>query len=362
MDFWNVFSVNSEDSNIPWLCIGDLNHILSQSEKLGGQPYGSPSSCPFRSFIDRFGLIDLGFTGNPYTWSNNREGNDIIKECLDRALASSQWVHQFPSYYILHIPAFFSDHNPIFLNTYGTSPPLPRPFRFEEFWTRNPTCGQIIDAAWNRVVQGNPAFCLVKKLKYTKAALKSWNTQYFGNIQRNIKVTLKQIDSIQQGPHTLASSTREAFLKSDLEDLLIKEELLWRNKSRETWLTCKDLNTRFFHTFTIIRRRSNAVDFIKTESGDWLSDRTSIRDNFVNHFSSIFATSLPPIDGDLLSLFNPVILAEDNVFLCAMPLEEEVVQALFSIGSTKAPGPDGFTAFFFKKYWSTVKIDMLGYM
>jgi hypothetical protein len=28
---------------------------------------------------------------------------------------------------------------------------------------------------------------------------------------------------------------------------------------------------------------------------------------------------------------------------------------LTSIGSTKAPGPDDFTAFFYKKYWSIVK-------
>ena len=28
---------------------------------------------------------------------------------------------------------------------------------------------------------------------------------------------------------------------------------------------------------------------------------------------------------------------------------------LSDIGSTKAPGPDGFTTLFYKKYWSTVK-------
>jgi hypothetical protein len=27
---------------------------------------------PFRSFIDHFGIIDVGFVGNPFTWSNNK--------------------------------------------------------------------------------------------------------------------------------------------------------------------------------------------------------------------------------------------------------------------------------------------------
>jgi hypothetical protein len=64
----------------------------------------------------------------------------------------------------------------------------------------------------------------------------------------------------------------------------------------------------------------------------------------------------------MLDLFSPVITAEDNLSLCAIPSEVEVVQALASLGSTKAPGPDGYTALFFKKYWLSVKFDVLNYV
>jgi hypothetical protein len=30
-----------------------------------------------------------------------------------------------------------------------TFPTLPRPFRFEEFWTRDPTCDIVIQEAWS---------------------------------------------------------------------------------------------------------------------------------------------------------------------------------------------------------------------
>jgi hypothetical protein len=41
------------------------------------------------------------------------------------------------------------------------------------------------------------------------------------------------------------------------------------------------------------------------------------------------------------------------------PPESEVIQALSSLGSFKAPGPDGFTALFYKKYWTHISKDIL---
>ncbi|GLT45839.1 hypothetical protein SLA2020_196420 [Shorea laevis] len=89
-DFWNAFDAGGSNPEVLWLCIGDFNHILDQSEKIGGRPYASSSTCPFRSFINHFGMVDLGFTGNPFTWANNRQGHGSIKERLDRGMATSE--------------------------------------------------------------------------------------------------------------------------------------------------------------------------------------------------------------------------------------------------------------------------------
>ena len=90
-----------------------------------------------------------------------------------------------------------------------------------------------------------------------------------------------------------------------------------------------------------------------------MSNIVEIRGSFVSHFSNLFSSTRPSIDDDMLSLFAPTVTEEDNLLLCSIPLESEVVQALYSLGSTKVPGPDGFTALFLKKYWSVVKLDVL---
>ena len=64
----------------------------------------------------------------------------------------------------------------------------------------------------------------------------------------------------------------------------------------------------------------------------------------------------------MLDLFTPIITEEENIFLCSIPSEEEIFEALNSLGSTKAPGPDGFTALFYKKYWSIIKAEVLLYI
>jgi hypothetical protein len=97
-NFWDSLSSVGKNFDVPWLCLGDFNVILDQSEKLGGRPFSNSSNDVFRSFMDQLGMIDLGFTGNPFTWSDNRQGKHLIKERLDRGLSSSQWIHLFPTF------------------------------------------------------------------------------------------------------------------------------------------------------------------------------------------------------------------------------------------------------------------------
>ena len=97
----------------PALFIGDFNSIMSQEEKRGGNPYAESSSGGFRGAIEDMGLIDLGFSGNAFIWSNKRRGRANIKERLDRGITSAEWRDLFPKAVVKHLPGLNSGSLPV---------------------------------------------------------------------------------------------------------------------------------------------------------------------------------------------------------------------------------------------------------
>lgn len=79
-NFWHAMDNLGLCYNDPWICIGDFNAIISPNDKLGRRPFDSFSYNLFSDFMDDFGMIDLGFNGNPFTWSNHRQDSSLIKE------------------------------------------------------------------------------------------------------------------------------------------------------------------------------------------------------------------------------------------------------------------------------------------
>jgi hypothetical protein len=123
-----------------WLCVGDYNEILEESEKRGGVPRARWQMSDFQQTMDYCQLMDLGFVGAPFTWCNNRESDDYVKERLDRATANADWWYLFPVRRVEILAAQCSDHAPIqilFSRSAKDGRRRHMRFRYEAGWQKN---------------------------------------------------------------------------------------------------------------------------------------------------------------------------------------------------------------------------------
>ncbi|KAL9668029.1 hypothetical protein QQ045_002401 [Rhodiola kirilowii] len=76
----------------PWVVFGDFNEVLSEREVRGRRARRGWQIDAFREAVTNCGLLDLGFSGNQFTFSNRRQGVLETKARLVRVLANENWI------------------------------------------------------------------------------------------------------------------------------------------------------------------------------------------------------------------------------------------------------------------------------
>lgn len=140
----------SDNLNHPWLVIGDFNEVTCQNEKFGGRRINYRKVNMYVNAMNYCKLIDLGYNGSKFTWTNKRRNNPIL-ERLDRGWSNGAWCSKFPNASLWHLPRVTSDHCPLLLKLDNPTPRHgPKPFRFEPMWFRDPSFDQTVDRVWER--------------------------------------------------------------------------------------------------------------------------------------------------------------------------------------------------------------------
>lgn len=104
----------------------------------------------FNNFLQKAKLIDLGYSGPKYTWTNRRQDGSLIRTQINRAHANSEWIILFLEIKIHHLPRLCSDHNPILLKTKNFPTRGSKPFRFEPFWMQHPDFKTLTGNIWQK--------------------------------------------------------------------------------------------------------------------------------------------------------------------------------------------------------------------
>ncbi|XP_023872646.1 uncharacterized protein LOC111985234 [Quercus suber] len=187
--------------------VGDFNEPLADEDKFGGRPVSLARSLLFKECLDKCNMVDMGFSGPKYTWTNRRES----------------------------------------------------------FWLSDPSFPSVVNQAWRQPRKLMEAIDTFAK----KATL--WNKNHFGNIFHKKKRIMARLDGVHRvmasDPSASLVSLENQLIK-ELDVVLEQEKDLWALKSRINWMVLGDRNTAFYHVSAITRRKRNLITTIKNEVGN----------------------------------------------------------------------------------------------
>lgn len=337
---------------------GDFNEITRADEKAGGNVRADRDMEAFRECFDECGLVDLDFRGSMFTWSKGNQPSNLIRERLDRFVASVDWQNLFDSVDIRHFPIYRSDHAPILLSTNNSQGEYvgEKLFRFESLWLSNDECRVVINEAWHEIIDGDVDF----RIENCATKLTDWAERTFGALKKKIRDAEKRLRAAQRcNPDATMLNTCKSIAEQ-LDTLHNLEESYWHIRSRANELKDGDKNTKYFHHKANSRRRRNTIKGLFDDNGVWLTSKADIERLITTYYENLFATSSPTGLDVAVNDVDTVITDDMNEFLDAELTEEEIRRAVFQMHPTKAPGTDGFHALFFQKFWDIIRGDVVG--
>ncbi|KAL9690889.1 hypothetical protein QQ045_011301 [Rhodiola kirilowii] len=289
----------------------------------------------FRQALENCHLTDLGFRGNPFTYSNRRKGNDEMRGRLDRAVCNGLWMHDHPKAQVHHLSIHVSDYCIIMLDTDGSvGGKRKRFFRFEAMWLDHADLGDVMRNVWDGKLG-----------------------------ERRVKNIRKRLDEIKTLVRTDTIIEEEGRLSEELEQWLLREEVLWMQTSRISWLRFGDQNTVF--SCSCQPKTEDWIKELKDSHGNKHLDKNRLTCMASEYFDNIFSPSYLASEVNWnrqLECLQPVISEEMNNSLLEDISEEEVRRAVFSMSPLKAPSLDGFPALFYQKNWGRIRGYVLDYV
>lgn len=356
---------------IPWILLGDFNETLASDEHSRSFDVWRNQSGmrAFQSLVSDCDLTDLDYSGPKFTWWNNRDADPIGKK-LDRVLVNSCWCSRFPLSSAVFETTGVSDHTRSVTRLSNELPVKRRHFQFFNYLTAHPQFIEVVSQCWSATP---PLFCsrsalhrFHKKLKSLKPALRALNRERYGDITTKTRLAFEVLRDCQNqallhpSTETFAAASEASATWHHLADV---EEQFFHQKSRITWMNHGDRNTTFFHRTVQARHGRNSIKSLLTATGFTITDPTDIKAEAVNHFKEFLneQSDHNTIFGvenlrDLIEYHCPL---EAAALLIKPFTDAEIKQVLFSMPANKAPGPDGYTAEFYKAAWPIIGPDFL---
>ena len=127
------------------------------------------------------------------------------------------------------------------------------------------------------------------KIRACGDELKAWGDTRTRPEEEEIKSLQNRLDRINRDVTTDESKVEYLAISKQLDDLLLKQEIYWAQRSRVAWLKHGDRNTKFFHSKSSQRQRQNYIKGIMNSQEQLVEEMEDIARVAVDYFNNLFS-------------------------------------------------------------------------
>ena len=190
-------------------------------------------------------------------------------------------------------------------------------------WVRHSGCRETItDGCRSNKVSNLKG--LTDEVKHYGELLSKWNLEVFGNIRFKInekEEELKKLFLVVKGAEEAGNID---LCEKKIKELSLREEVMWKQRSKNSWLKEGDRNSRYLHTMASSRRRNNRILQIQDETRRWQETQENVERVFMNYFGNLFQTSNPGNLDTIFHVFYTRVTPKMNQILDNKVTSEEV--------------------------------------
>ena len=142
---------------------------------------------------------------------------------------------------------------------------------YEDMWSPYEACKEIVSEEWSlngNWQSGNPVYSFRKIAKESMARLLNWSKREFRGREKQLEQLQKQLQGWKQRGVQYESGKEIKMVENQIQNIIIDEEIYWKQRSRADWLKEGDKNTKFFHHKASNRKKKNRIWGIENSSGD----------------------------------------------------------------------------------------------
>ncbi|KAJ0442317.1 putative RNA-directed DNA polymerase [Helianthus annuus] len=356
-ELWNSLNRHKGFVNDkPWAIMGDFNAMLELGDTHLGASGISASMLEFKECIRNIEVFDVKSSGLHFTWNQKPKHGVGIMRKIDRVMANCHFTDVFPNAFAVFQPHRVSDHSACVLKLPEIVRNKHKPFKFPNFLIHKAEFANIVKDGWATRVDGVPMFRVVKKLKSLKQPLRSLFRQQ-GNLHVRVESIRKELDDFQSkvdkdpdnyALRNLAADCQKRFMEASLD-----EERFLKQKAKQKWLHEGDANTKYFHNMVKSRNHISQIQFIKDANGNEF-EGGAVANVLVEHYKAFLGVKGNVTKSPNDMCFPRRINVDKAEIMIRTVSDDEIKTAFFDVGDDKAPGPDGYSAAFFKKSWQII--------